>query len=140
MKKFAILLILMSVITACSGSLHAASDIISVNFYHYGKSGSLNDTEKARLRVEGAEAAGVGDWNTTGWNNFLAATGTHGISNSLGSSATMNVIRTRNASPFWWTQPRTTELTNPNADLMDSGFSATEDSGLIFEMTVSSIP
>ena len=130
----------MGVITACSGSLHAASDIISVNFYHYGKSGSLNDTEKARLRVEGAEAAGVGDWNTTGWENFLAATGSHGISNSLGSTATMNVIRTRNASPFWWTQPRTTELTNPNADLMDSGFSATEDSGLIFEMTVSSIP
>jgi hypothetical protein len=140
MNKLVALLVLMSVIAVFSGSLYAASDIISVNFYHYGKSGSLNDTEKARLRVEGAEAAGVGDWNTTGWNNFLAVTGTYNISNSLGSTATCTVHRTRNASPYWWAQPRTTLLTDPDADLMDSGFSATEDSNLIFDMTVSSIP
>jgi hypothetical protein len=140
MKSLVMFLSLICVIGAFGGSVQAESDLFSVNFYHYGKSGSLTTEEQARLRVEGTEAAGVGDWNTANWENFPASTGTKSITSSGGSSATFNVIRTRNASPFYWTAPRTTELTNPNADLMDSGFSATEDSDKIFEMTVTSIP
>ncbi len=53
--------------------LQAGSDIFSVNFYAYGKGGTSywgQESWRDTVKLESDQAAGFGNWNTTGWENI----------------------------------------------------------------------
>lgn len=113
------------------------SDIFSVNFY-----AGTSQT----VMLEADQSAGVDDWNTTGWINYVVPWGigspaSQTILSTEGSTATFTLKEVRNGGPYSGT--RTILLDDDNADLMDGHANGTEDPydrTLIFDMGVSNIP
>ncbi len=138
-QKFLIAAALLVVALVFSGSSKASSDMFSVNFYSYGKSGSLTEAQKLNLTLESGQPAGVGEWNTTGWINYKG-TSTVILTSTQGSTATFKVDSVRNYSPYYWTKARTTLIGDGNGDLMDGHARGTESGDKKFSMRVSNIP
>ncbi len=139
MKKLLISVLLLTIASVLGEPSEAASDIFSINFYSYGKSGSLTDTQKLNLTLEPEQSAGVGEWNTAGWINYTG-TSTVSLTSTEGSTATFKVNSVRNYSPYYWTRARTTLIGDGNGDLMDGHARGTESGDLKFDMTVSNVP
>ena len=130
----------------------SASNIFSVNFYTYGKGGGdYWDQEAWRetVRLEPDVSAGVGDWNTIGWLNYLvpwAPTGPQDpvtLASTQGATATFTLNNARNGGPYYWTEVRTTLIGDGNGNMMDGHANGTEDpydGTEIFDMAVSDIP
>ena len=139
MNKILMMVVLLCIAVTLCEPLLAASDSFSVNFYSYGKSGSLSESQKLNLTLEADQSAGVGEWNTTGWINY---TGTSSVTltSTQGSMATFKVDKVRNYSPYYWTRARTTMIGDANADLMDGHSRGTESGDNIFGMRVSDVP
>jgi hypothetical protein len=143
---------LLAVLLLGGAVAHAGSDIFSVNFYALGRTNQGANTEwnldewQKTLTLEADQAAGVDDWNTTGWENYVVPWNPQApqdpatITSNQGSTATFTLITARNGAPYHWTQKRTTLLGDGNGDLMDGHANATEDDGELFDMTVSDIP
>ncbi len=137
---------------AAGSAAQAAADIFSVNFYAWGRVNQGADTEWNRpdwretLTLEPDQAAGVGDWETTGWVNYYvpwapaAPQDPVTITSNQGSAATFTLITCRNGAPYHWTAKRTTLLGDGNGDLMDGHANATEQDNEPFEMIMSDIP
>jgi hypothetical protein len=122
------------------------SDIISVNFYAYG---GLPEGDRDAVTLEADESAGLGAWNTAGWENYSVPWGLSspaapvGIASGLGATATLTLNDVRNGGPHAWDAPHSLLSGDGNGDLMDGHCNATEDPGdqsSIFDMTVSGIP
>jgi hypothetical protein len=146
MNKLLKRVILLCIAAILTGTLQAASDIFSVNFYGYGRQRTGDPWTypdvRETLTLEAGQSAGVGAWHTTGWENYNG-TSSKGITSTLGSSATIKVDNVRNYSPYYWTAKRSTLLDNGDADMMDGHGRGTEspgDGSKIFDMMVSNIP
>jgi len=74
-KKNVMIAVLLATLLLGSVVTHAGSDVFSVNFYALGRTnqaGEWNLEEWQRtLTLEEDQAAGVGDWNTSGWENLV---------------------------------------------------------------------
>ncbi len=140
MKKSTILLALLGIIAAFSGNLFAESDIFSVNLWATGKAwggGAYEDpATHDLLKLAPEQAAGAGDWNTTGWENlgwgtspFSTSLAPTTITSSGGSTATLEVLDQRNSSPYNWNSLRddSDAVDIGNATLLDAHSSSTED-------------
>ncbi len=135
-----------------SAVAHARSDILSVNFYAWGRVNQGPDKEwnlpewRETLTLEPNQAAGVGDWETTGWVNYYVPWSPSApqkpvtITSASGYRATFTLITCRNGAPYHWTTKRETLLGDGNGDLMDGHANATEQNNKPFEMTMSDIP
>jgi hypothetical protein len=146
MKKPKALLLLTSLSLAVSGPAFAV-EMMSLNFYRIPNG---NFDWQSRLAVAPDQAAGFGDWNTTGWQNYnlpwslsspapaLTLTGTEG------STATFVLKDTRNGGPYAGGGAlRTTLVGDANGNMMDGHGNGTEDPGdrtLIFDFEVTNIP
>ncbi len=124
----------------------AADDTFGLNFYAWGGGGAATWEAGNTLTIESDQAAGAGDWETTGWENYMvpwhptAPQEPVTITSTRGSTATFTLMAARNGGPYNWTTPRTTLPGDGNADLMDGHANATEDEDKIFEMMVTDIP
>lgn len=118
-------------------------DAISLNFYSYG---GLSSADHHTVTLEAGEAAGVGAFNVSGWQNYEVPWGLESpadpftLTGNLGSKATLTLNDVRNGWPY-------NDTPNPNlggsGDMMDSHANATEDpydDSAKFDMTVSDIP
>ena len=104
--------VLLGIAVALSEPLQAASDIFSVNIYGYGKGGADRWDQpdwRETVTLEAGQSAGVGDWHTSGWENYNG-TSSMGITSTQGSTATIKVDNVRNYSPYYWTAKRSTLL------------------------------
>ncbi|NNM30890.1 MAG: hypothetical protein HKO57_15325 [Akkermansiaceae bacterium] len=131
------------VLAACL--ISPAQDILSVNFYAYGAMAS-GDYDKVTL--EAGESAGVGAFNTTGWENYLVPWAPSSprppvtITSNQGATATLTLNDVRNGGPYAWSSPHTNLPGDPNGDLMDGHCNGTEDpndGSNLFDMVVSDI-
>jgi len=122
------------------------SDIFSVNFYAYG---ALNAADYDAVTLEVGETAGVGAFNTTGWENYNVPWGLTSPANPVtiasvqGSSATLTLNDVRNGGPYLGSSPHSTLPGDGNGDLMDGHCNATDDpydGSCLFDMQVSNIP
>ncbi|MCF7734678.1 MAG: Ig-like domain repeat protein, partial [Akkermansiaceae bacterium] len=138
--------------TLVSGTLTVAEvpNTFSVNFYvgpdwPYG--GLTTDEEKANVKLDPYVAAGLGDWYTNGWLNFLvpwAPTSPQTpvtLTSNHGSLATFKFNDCRNG----WTYAgvRTTLLGDGNGNMMDGHVNSTlqnDGDPNLFDMEVSEIP
>ncbi|MCX6878989.1 MAG: Ig-like domain repeat protein [Verrucomicrobia bacterium] len=138
--------------TLVNGTLTVAvvANMFSVNFYvgpdwPYG--GLTTDEQKANVKVAPGMPAGLGDWYTSGWLNFLvpwaptAPLAPVTLTSNQGSTATFTFKDCRNG----WTQngARTTLLGDGNGNMMDAHVNSTLDPGdgsNLFDMEVTSIP
>lgn len=139
-------------VLAAGSAAQAAADIFSVNFYAWGRTNQGADKEWNRpdwqetLTLEPDQAAGVGDWETTGWVNYYVPWAPSApqkpltITSNKGSTATFTLITCRNGAPYHWTAKRQTLLGDGNGDLMDGHVNATEQDNKPFEMVMSDIP
>jgi hypothetical protein len=119
----------------------AESDIFSINFYK-------DDPASLTTTVQENQAAGMGDWLTTGWVNSQMHHNTVGglpaetITSSGGSTATYHLLNARNGSPYGG--ERTVMLGDGTADMMDGHVHATEDlngsDNAIFDVDILDIP
>ncbi len=126
------------------------ANTFSVNFYvgpdwPYG--GLTTDEQKANLLLGPGMSAGLADWFTYGWRNFLVPWGLSAplapvtLTSNQGSTATFTFKDCRNG----WTYngPRTTLLGDGNGNMMDGHVNSTLDPGdgsNLFDMEVTSIP
>ena len=131
----------------CVPVSHAlAADIFSFNF----ESDRANDGEMANILIDEGQIAGIGDWATTGWDNFEVPwnpgpeyEGVAPMTSVAGATATFTLHEARNAGGF---QTRAGTRTAPegdaNGDLMDVAAWGTweNDDTQIFDMSVSEIP
>jgi len=149
-KKNVLTGVLLAMLLLDSVVAHAGSDVFSVNFYAWGRTGqggewNLEEWQRT-ITLEADQAAGVGDWETTGWENIYMPWNPSQpqdpvtITSNQGSTATFTLITCRNGAPYHWTAMRTTLLNDGNGDLMDGHANATEDDNELFDMTVSDIP
>ncbi len=151
------LLVALGVVVTFSGTAPAGLDMFSVNLWATGKAwggGAWEDpATHDLLRLGPDQAAGVGAWNTTGWENvgwgaspFSTSLAPTTITSSGGSTATLEIIQQRNASPWNWNSLRddSDAVDVGNATLLDghsNGTNVPADGGSrIFGMTVSDIP
>jgi hypothetical protein len=147
------LIAVLGIAASFSTPLLAASDIFSVNFWAPGRINQGPDTEwnradwLATIQLEEDEAAGLGDWNTTGWLNYRVPWGLTvpqepiTLTSTQGSTATFTFNDCRNGGPYHWTTLRTTLLEDPNADMMDGHINSTLDGASNkLDMDVSDIP
>lgn len=149
-KKKVMIGVLSAMLLLGSDVVHAGNNIFSVNFYALGRTnrgGEWNlDEWQETLTLEEGQAAGVDNWNTTGWENLVVPWNPQApqdpvtITSTEGSTATYVLETARNGSPFHWTLKRSTLLGDGNGDLMDGHANATEDDNEPFLMTVSDIP
>jgi len=140
----------LSLLTGLSFGVSAPSlavEIMSLNFYRI-PNGTFD--WESRLALATDQAAGFGDWNTTGWQNYnlpwaltspasaVALTGTED------STATFVLKDTRNGGPYAGEGSlRDTLVGNGNGNMMDGHGNGTEDPGdrtLIFDFEVTNIP
>ncbi len=145
MHKLKSVALLTGLIAGTSGALRA-QEIISVNFW---RNGGGNHSWAPVLTLQPDQAAGFGDWNTTGWQNYnlpWAPTSSQApvtITGTEGSTATLTLNDTRNGGPYIWQPPRTTLLGDGNGNMMDGHANSTEDPGdgsNIFDIEVTNIP
>jgi hypothetical protein len=133
--------------TLSATSQAAVTDLFSVNFYAYN--GSPDPQENVTLEAE--QSAGMGIWETTGWENYLVpwnpAAGTQDpvtITSVQGATATFTLIDVRNGGGSQTVSGvRTLPYGDGNGDLMDAaawGTLVPTDPGKIFDITVSDIP
>ncbi len=146
MKKLLMIAVLLGLAAALSEPLQAASDIFGVNFWAPGNATWDPPEARATIMLAEDEAAGVDEWNTTGWVNYQvpwAPTQPQNpitLTSSQGSTATFTFNNCRNGAPFYWTQVRTILLGDGNGDMMDGHVNATDDpydESNRFDMTVS---
>ncbi|NQV31229.1 MAG: discoidin domain-containing protein, partial [Phycisphaeraceae bacterium] len=144
-SSFFVLIGLLAVV--CMPASHAlAADIFNFNF----ESDRANDGEMANILIDEGQIAGIGDWATTGWDNFEVPwnpgpeyEGVVPMTSVAGATATFTLHETRNAGGF---QTRAGTRTAPegdgNGDLMDVAAWGTweNDDTQIFDMSVSEIP
>ncbi len=124
-----------------------AQDKISVSFYAYS---NLPVADRDKVTLEANESAGVGAFNTSGWNNYLtpwspiAPQAPVTITSVQGNAATMILNDLRNGGPYRSDIAHTPPVPdNGNGDLMDGHCNATEDPGdgsNKFDMDVTNIP
>jgi hypothetical protein len=119
-------------------------DVISLNFYAYA---SLGSADYHKVTLESGETAGVGSYNTNGWENFEAPFGLSSpmapvtVTSTQGATATMTLNDVRNG----WTYTGGAHSNLPgdgNGDLMDGHGNGTEDpydESALFDMVVSDI-
>lgn len=145
MKSASILWPLLGVIGGFGGALQAG-DIFSINFWR-GGGGSYDWA--SYLTLEPNQAAGSGDWNTSGWQNYEAPWAPSSplapvtLTSSEGATATLTLNDARNGGPYNWQPPRTTLVGDGNGSMMDGHANSTEDPGdgsNIFDIEVSEIP
>ena len=146
MKPPKVLSLLGSLTFAMSG-ITSAVEIISLNFYRIPNN---NADWESVLALGPNQAAGFGEWNATGWENYnlpwsLSSPAPPRIlTGTEGSNATFTLRDTRNGGPYGGNNsPRTTLIGDPNGNLMDGHGNGTEDPGdgtLIFDFEVSDIP
>ena len=138
--------VLLAILLLGGAVAHAGSDVFSLNF----ESDRANADEMDNVLVDVGQTAGLGDWATTGWDNFEVPwnpgadyEGVMTITSVAGATATFTLHDARNAGGF---QTRRGERTAPvgdgNGDLMDVAAWGTweTDDSQIFDMTVSDIP
>jgi hypothetical protein len=122
------------------------SDIISVNFYAYGR---LATEDRHQVTLEANETAGFGGWRTGGWENYEVPWGLSSprppvsISSGLGSTATLTLNDVRNGTPYNNPNPHALLPGDGNGDLMDGHCNGTEDpydESAKFDMVVSGVP
>ncbi|MCF7954780.1 MAG: DUF6288 domain-containing protein [Phycisphaerae bacterium] len=123
----------------------SVADIISVNFYAYG---ALDPADYDAVTLEAGEYAGVGLFNTNGWENYLVPWSPTSprppvtITSVQAATATLTLNDVRNGGPYTST-PHVNFPGDGNGDLMDGHCNATYDPGdgsNIFDMVVSDIP
>ncbi|MFK7912262.1 MAG: sialate O-acetylesterase [Akkermansiaceae bacterium] len=132
-----------SLFIALFASSHA-QEKISVNFYAYG---GLQGADREKVIMGAAESAGVGGFNTTGWNNYQVPWAPSSpqapvIINSTGTgTATLVLNDVRNGGPY--RNAVHTFGVDGDGDMMSGHCNATEDpDGIsnIFDMEVTNIP
>lgn len=130
-------------------------DTFSINFFvgpdwPYGGLGAVgNEEAKEALKIEPGMPAGLGDWFTSGWTNYLvpwaptSARPPLAVTSNRGSTATFTLIDCRNG----WTYSgaaRTTLVGDGNGNMMDAHVNSTldPDNGVSnsFRMEMSDIP
>ena len=96
---------LLAVLLAGTSAITHAQEIISVNFWRTG--GGQHDWASV-LTLQPDQAAGFGDWNTTGWQNYIlpwAPTQPQArftLNGTEGSTATFTLKDCRNGGPYIW--------------------------------------
>ncbi|MDF1712935.1 MAG: sialate O-acetylesterase [Akkermansiaceae bacterium] len=136
----------LSIITLAA---HAGAEMISVNFWRTGAGTVPRATWQPLLTLNSNEAAGTGDWLTTGWQNYELPWAPSRPQNAVtltgneGSPATLVLNDVRNGGPYLWNPPRTTMVGDANANMMDGHANSTDDPGdgsNIFDIEVTDIP
>jgi hypothetical protein len=140
--------------TLVNGTLTVANvpDTFSINFFvgpewPFGGLGEFgNEAAKEALKIEPGMPAGLGDWFTNGWLNYLvpwaptAARPPVTLTSNRGSSATFTFIDCRNG----WTHTgtaRTTLVGDGNGNMMDAHVNSTlEGADNTFKMEMKDIP
>jgi Family of unknown function (DUF6288)/PA14 domain/Bacterial Ig-like domain (group 3)/YDG domain/Bacterial Ig domain/HEAT repeats len=123
------------------------ANTFSVNFYvgpdwPYG--GLTTDEQKANLYIYPGMSAGLSDWFTYGWRNFLVPWAPSGplapvtLTSNQGSAATFTFKNCRNG--YTYNGPRTTLLGDGNGNMMDGHVNSTLDGPYLFDMEVTDIP
>jgi len=127
---------------------HAGRDVFSVNFYAYQNITEEDQYENVTLEPD--QSAGLGDWETTGWNNIempwhpAAPQYPVTITSNQGSTATFTLHDVRNGGASQTAHGiRTVPLGDGNGDLFDAGGWGSEDpkgESNILDVTGSDIP
>ncbi len=142
-------LIILSGFSLVTSALLPAAEIISVNFWRTGAGSIDRSVWEPLMTLTPEQSAGTGEWQTTGWQNYLlpwAPTQPQSpvtLTGTEGSSATLVLNDARNGGPYIWNPPRTTLPGNANGNMMDGHANSTEDPGdgsNIFDIVVSDIP
>ena len=130
-----------------STSLAQATEIISLNFYRIPNN---NFDWASRLTLTPEQEAGVGDWQTSGWENYnlpwslTSPAASVTLTGTEGSTASFTLNDTRNGGPFAGNGAlRTTLVDDANGNLMDGHGNGTLDPGdrsRIFDFEVTDIP
>ena len=107
MKKLLMIAVLLGLAAALSEPLQAASDIFGVNFWAPGNATWDPPEARATIMLAEDEAAGVDEWNTTGWVNYQvpwAPTQPQNpitLTSTQGSTATFTFNNCRSGAPFY---------------------------------------
>jgi len=141
------LAVLATAISPMPATLQAAlTDVFSVNFYAYNG----NPVPAENVTLEAEQSAGVGNWETTGWENYPVPWNPGSpqepvtITSVEGATATLTLEDVRNGGGSQTKEGvRTLPDGDDDGDLMDAAAWGTEDPydrTKIFDMTVSDIP
>lgn len=126
-----------------------AAETISLNFWRTGAGTVSRDTWMPLLTLGPNDSAGVGDWQTTGWQNYelpwapTQPQAPRTLTGTEGSTATFVLKDVRNGGPYIWNPPRATLLGNAHANMMDGHVNSTEDPGdesNVFQIEITDIP
>ena len=124
MRKPSLFVLIGFLAVLCMPVSHAlAADVFSFNF----ESDRATDSDMENILVDEGQIAGIGDWATTGWDNFEIPwnpgpeyEGVAPMTSRSGATATFTLHEARNAGGF---QTRAGTRTAPagdgNGDLMD---------------------